>query len=677
MDTHVNGHDATGFQTLTERREAVEDVGRNCSANPTMGDIIRRRFSRRAFMSGSLAVAAISTTVSPLALLTAEDARAETGSAFDFAEVEAGVDGTHHVADGHEAEILMRWGDKVFADSPDFDPMNQTAEAQARLFGYNNDYVGFIPLDGNPDHGLLVVNHEYTNAELMFPNFARVVKEKKTKDGKPVVENGVEVEEEKVVLGDYTKALVDIEMAAHGGTVIEIRKIDGKWQPVLDGRYNRRITVATAMEITGPAAGHDRLKTSADPTGTKVLGTFNNCAGGVTAWGTWLMAEENVNGYFGGTLADDHPEFAQMKRMGIPGGQYAWASFYDRFDVSKEPNEANRFGWVVEVDPLDPASVPKKRTALGRMKHEGAESVVNKDGRVVFYCGDDERFDYVYKFVTAGTFNPDDRAANRDLLDAGTLHVARFDEDGTLAWLPLVFGQGPLTPENGFNSQADVLIETRRAGDLLQATKMDRPEDVQPNPKTGKVYVMLTNNTRRKADQTDAANPRADNAFGHIIEISEPDGDFAATSATWDVLLKCGDPSLAEVGASFSTATTRNGWFGMPDNCAIDAEGRLWVSTDGNNEKDTGRTDGIWAIDTQGAARGTSTLFFRVPVGAEMCGPSFNPTADTFFLAVQHPGDAGLATFENPATRWPDFRDDMPVRPAVVAVTRTGGGRIG
>ncbi|WP_375588015.1 PhoX family phosphatase [Hoeflea alexandrii] len=648
---------------LTELREAEEDVGRNPSGNPTMGDIINRRFSRRGFLGGSLAVTAIATTVSPLALMIADEARAEGMSAFSFTEVEAGVDETHHVAEGYDADVLLRWGDKVFADSPDFDPMNQTAESQSKQFGYNNDYVGFIPLDGADDHGLLVVNHEYTNAELMFPNWATIGKDGEGKD--------------KVMMGEFTKDIVDIEMAAHGGTVIEIRKQDGKWIPVLDGKMNRRLHLGTEMALTGPAAGHDRLKTNADTSGTKVFGTLNNCAGGVTPWGTWLMAEENFHGYFIGELPEGHPEAVNYKRYGAPAGWYNWGTHHDRFDVSKEPNEPNRFGWVVEVDPMDPNSVPKKRTALGRMKHEGAESVVNKDGRVVFYCGDDERFDYVYKFVTSAAYNPDDRAANMDLLDDGILYVARFDADGTVDWMPLVHGEGPLNADNGFMSQADVVIEARRAGDLLGATRMDRPEDVQPNAMTGKVYCMLTNNTRRKEGDENAANPRANNAFGHIIEISETDGDFASTKSTWEILLKCGDPSVAEVGASFSSATTTNGWFGMPDNCAIDADGRLWVSTDGNSEKRTGRTDGLWAVDTDGDARATSKLFFRVPVGAEMCGPLFDPTGETVFLAVQHPGDEGLATYEQPATRWPDFRDDMPVRPAVVAVTKQGGGKIG
>lgn len=649
----------------TSQLEAADAEPRNTTANPTMGELISARFSRRGFLKGSLAVSAIAATVSPLAILTAGDARAAGTSAFSFKEIEAGVDETHHVAEGYDADILLRWGDGLFADAPEFDPANQTAAAQAKQFGYNNDYVGYIPLDGSDEHGLLVVNHEYTNPHLMFPGL-------------------VTLAEGKITMSPLSQEQVDVEMAAHGGTIVEIKKVDGKWQVVKDGPYNRRITVNTEMDVRGPAAGHDRLKTNADPTGTKVFGTINNCAGGVTPWGTYVMAEENIHGYFRGELPAGHREAANYERLGLPEGSYEWSNFYDRFDVSKEPNEANRFGYIVEVDPMDPNSVPRKRTALGRFKHEGAESIVNKDGRVVFYLGDDERFDYVYKFVTAGTFNPDDRAANMDLLDEGTLYVAKFAEDGAMEWLPLVYGEGPLTAENGFESQADVVIETRRAADLLGATKMDRPEDIQPNGTNGKVYVMLTNNTRRKAEEVDAANPRAENAFGHIIEIAETDGDFAATSGKWEVLLKCGDPSIAEVGATFSTDTTANGWFGMPDNCAVDSDGRLWVSTDGNSPSGTGRTDGLWAVDTEGEARATSKLFFRVPVGAEMCGPVFTGNGETLFLAVQHPGDGGddwdgfgrPSYYEDLATRWPDFDDAMPVRPSVVVVTKQGGGKI-
>ncbi|MDY8109262.1 PhoX family phosphatase [Fulvimarina sp. 2208YS6-2-32] len=656
----------------TSQLEEAEGEGLNPTANRTMGEIIASRFSRRNFLRGSLAATAIAATVSPMALLSAEQARAQgTGaSRFTFKEVEAGVDANHHVAEGYDADILLRWGDGLFPDSPDFDPENQTPQAQERQFGYNNDYVGFIPINGSSEHGLLVVNHEYTNEHLMFPGIVTI---KEASAGEPA----------ELVVAPADRKRVDIEMAAHGGTIVEIRKEGGKWRVVREGANNRRITAQTEMLVTGPAAGHDRLKTNADATGTKVLGTINNCAGGVTPWGTYIMAEENFHGYFLGELPADHPEAANYERYGVPDGSYAWGEFHDRFDVSKEPNEPNRFGWIVEVDVNDPNSVPRKRTALGRFKHEGAESIVNRDGRVVFYLGDDERFDYVYKFVTAGTFDETDRAANMDLLDEGTLYVARFDEDGSMVWLPLVHGEGPLTAENGFNSQADVLIETRRAGDLLEATPMDRPEDIEPNGTNGRVYVMLTNNTRR--EEANAANPRVDNAFGHIIEIAEADGDFAATSGTWEVLLQCGDPSVAEVGATFSTETTRNGWFGMPDNCAVDADGRLWVSTDGNSPKSTGRTDGLFALDTEGEARGTSKLFFRVPVGAEMCGPLPTPDLTTFFVAVQHPGDGGEdwegfgrpSYYEDLSTRWPDFEDTMPVRPSVVAITKQGGGKIG
>ncbi|MGZ8330689.1 MAG: PhoX family protein [Rhodoplanes sp.] len=476
---------------------------------------------------------------------------------------------------------------------------------------------------------------------------------------------------------------VDIEMAAHGGSVLEIKRENGKWRVADGSRYARRLDATTPMELAGPAAGHPRVQTKADPTGRRVLGTINNCAGGVTPWGTWLTCEENFHGYFSGKLADDHPEAKNFKRYGLPGNWYAWGKFHDRFDVSKEPNEANRFGWIVEIDPFDPTSTPKKRTALGRTKHEGAFVLVNKDGRVVVYSGDDERFDYVYRFVSARPYNAVDRAANWDLLDEGTLYVARYNADGSVDWLPLVHGEGPLTEANGFRSQADVVIETRRAADLLGATRMDRPEDVEADLKNHKVYVILTNNASRKDDQIDAANPRASNRFGHIIEMTAPDGDHTASRFSWDILVKCGDPAIAEVGATFNPATTRDGWFGMPDNCAVDHMWRLWIATDGNFGGRTGRTDGVWALETEGSLRGTGKLFFRCPVGAEMCGPEFTPDDETLFVAVQHPGEADEgdanappATFENPATRWPDFQPSMPPRPSVLAITRRGGGKI-
>ncbi|MEM9938703.1 MAG: PhoX family phosphatase [Pseudomonadota bacterium] len=620
----------------------------------TIGDIIEARLSRRGFLgglaatSGLLATGCATTDVSLPATKVAS-----TGFTFD--EITRGMDETHHVPSGYTTDTLIRWGDPLFEDSPAFDPMNQSEGSQLKQFGYNNDYIGFVPLPdgaGGQARGLLCVNHEYVSTALMQPGVA----------------------------ADYPASMTRerclTEMAAHGGSIVEVTKTGKGWEPVIGSAYNRRITAhRTPMKMSGPAAGSDRLKTTEDPEGSTVAGTMNNCAGGTTPWGTWLMAEENFNGNFLGSLPDDHPEATNHERYGVAGGWYQWGRHIDRYDIAKEPNEPNRFGWVVEVDPMDPTSTPKKRTALGRFKHEGAESVVAPDGRVVVYMGDDQRFDYVYKFVSENSFDADNPAANRDLLDSGTLYVARFYEDGGLEWIPLVFGEDLLTPENGFYSQADVLIETRRAADLMSATPMDRPEDVEPDPRTGKVWVMLTNNSRRTEDEVDAANPRADNRFGHIVEITEPDGDFTATQSRWEILVRCGDPSVAEIGAVWNPLTSDDGWYGSPDNCALDPEGRLWIATDGN--PGTGAADGIWAMDTTGERRGTGTAFFRAPIGAEVCGPRFTEDGTTLFVAVQHPGDSDGATFETPTTRWPDFIDTTPPRPSVLAIRRADGGLIG
>ena len=665
--------DETEFSSRAEYLDALEDIATNPDTEDTLGDVVARRLDRRAALRKLLGIGALgalgTSPLSGFAGLRAEDTTTDGDSearACRFGEIAHGVDRTHHVAPGYSADILIRWGDRVVPGAPDFDPYRQSASAQLQQFGYNNDFVGYIPLpygSNNPAHGLLCINHEYTDAEMMFPASDDI--------GRP-----------------SRRAAVDIEMACNGGSILEIKKTSGKWHQVEGSRYARRISALnTEMYISGPASGHKRMKTAADPSGRRVTGTLNNCAGGITPWGTYLMAEENFNKYFIGSLGG-HPEKTNFTRYGIPGHGFAWGRYHDRFDISREPLEANRFGWIVEVDPFRPDSKPVKRTALGRLKHEGAATVINGDGRLVVYSGDDQRFEFLYKFVSRDKVDMNDRDANRNLLDHGTLYAARFADDGNLHWLPLVHGQPALDEANGFHDQGDVMIEARRAASVLGATPLDRPEDVEPNPVSGRVYVMLTNNAERRSENTDAVNPRANNLWGQVVELITPDNDHAAETARWELLVRAGDPTRPEASAAWNPATSTNGWFACPDNCAIDPDGRLWVCTDQGSKwkQRSGTADGVWALQTEGTGRGTGRMFFRVPVGAEMAGPCFTPDGKTLFLSVQHPGTAGTrnfpgfersSTFEDPATRWPDFSPEMPPRPSVVVITRDDGGKIG
>jgi secreted PhoX family phosphatase len=582
---------------------------------------------------------------------------------FSFEEPEAVVSDTHAVASGYDVQVFLRWGDPLFADSPRFDPQAQSGEMQVRQFGYDNDYVGYLPIDGSSERGLLVVNHENTQAQLMFA-------------GATSFDGG------RKVLAAPTKQRVDVEMAAHGMTIVQVERRNGRWDVGFDKGLNRRITATTTMSLAGPVAGSKRVQTRDDPTGRTVIGTINNCSGGITPWGTCLSGEENFNSYFSGTLPGDHAEFENHDWYYVGSeAAYKWSNHYDRFDVAANPTEPNRFGYVVEIDPWDQSSTPKKRTALGRLAHEGAACATAASGQVVVYMGDDAEFEHIYKFISSGKVAD----GNPDLLDEGTLLVARFHEDGTVEWLPLVYGQGPLTPENRFHSQADVLIETRRAADLLGSTAMDRPEGIGLVPGEGRVYAMLTGSGARNASNVNAANPRADGSHGHIIDIVEDGGDFAALRGTWTFALKAGDPFDPAVGSTFSAQTTSAGWFRRPDNCAVDKAGRLWVATDGNSPLETGTTDGLYAVDLEGGVKATSRLFFRVPIGAELTGPAFTPDGQTLFASVQHPGRGGIdwasfgreSYFEDPSTRWPDFDPSMPPRPSVVAITKKGGGVIG
>jgi secreted PhoX family phosphatase len=621
--------------------------------NPTAETPLEELISRRMMLKGMAASGAFGLfgCASGGGTIIPSLASGDGSAPLTFAEIGRTKDDKHHVAPGYTAQILIRQGDPIRAGAPQYRPEQQTGAEQEQQFGTDNDFLAFMSLpkgSNSSTRGLLGSNHENHRANICFP-------------GNP---------------SSLSKQQVEVQMAAQGFSIIEIAKEGNRWRHVLDSKYNRRISTNTEMRISGPAAGHARMQTPSDPSGRKVYGTFNNCAGGTTPWGTMLTAEENVQNYFAGD-ASKGPEAAARRRYGITGkGRYAdWGRYFDRFNLDKEANEHNRFGWIVEIDPYDPSSRPVKRTALGRCAHECATHAVSHDGRVAIYSGDDARMEHVYKFVTNGKMG-----SGRDLLDDGVLYAARFEQNGKMRWLPLVHGQGPLTAANGFNSQADVVIELRRAATLSGATPMDRPEDVEAHPLTGRVYVVLTYNEQRKPDQVNAANPRGPNKHGHIVEIVPPlvDGkpDHTAIECDWGFFLLGGDPKVAEHGARYANPVSDNGWLAAPDNVAFDPKGRIWITTDGQDDW-AGFNDSCYGANVSGPNRGVPRAFFNGPTGCEMCGPCFTPDGKTLFLAVQHPGDDKGSTFDKPSTRWPDFQPGMPPRGSVVAITKDDGGEIG
>ena len=629
----------------------------NPSRERCLSEIIDARYSRRDMLRAAGKMGALAALAGVANLPSRAFAQvAQTTSSLTFTEIPKSNRSTHQVAPGYEVQLLLRWGDKIMPHAPAFDPKNQTAKSQLAQFGYNNDFLAFIPIspDGmESDHGLLCANHEYTTTYMMFP--------------------GMDLSTCKDLV---TQEQVDIELAAHGHTVVEVKKDGNRWQTVTDSPYNRRLTPhSTKMDISGPAAGNPRLQTPSDPKGDTIMGTFGNCAGGVTPWRTVLVSEENFNYYFGGQLPADHPETKNHERYGVNGTTwYGWLRFHNRFDLGKEPNEPNRFGWVVEYDPYDPKRQPVKRSALGRFKHETATVTLAPNGRAVVYSGDDEKFEYIYRYVSNNRFDVKNRENNFKLLDDGILYAAKFKENGTLEWLPLVFGQGPLTAANGFNSQGDVAIETRRAADLMGATPMDRPEGIAIHRVSGKVFISLTNNDKRT--ETNAANPRPHNIHGHIIELQPPVRDHSAKEFTWKIFLRGGDPSKKEDGALYGGEVSKDGWLSCPDNLTMDSRGRLWIASDGQ-DKSIGMNDGLYATETIGKFAGIPRHFFSGPKGCEVTGPCFTPDGTTLFLSIQHPGDSKEATFDEPVTRWPDFRSDLPTRPTVLAITHSQGEKIG
>ena len=608
--------------------------------------------ARRLLIKGSLGLASLSAFV-PLAGC----ASLGSGPKLGFKPIPASSADKLLVPEGYSAQVLAPWGEPIGVAGAAMPPLKEDASSsaadQALQMGMHHDGMHYYPLDGER-RGLLVMNHEYTDDGLLH------------KDG----------------MKPWTAEKVSKAQAAHGIAVIEIAQKDGRWQMVRPSRYARRITANTPFAFGGPAAGNALMQTAADPAGRTVLGTFNNCASGMTPWGTYLSGEENFHNYF---VASAKPD-AHQKRWGLSAkSRFRWAEHDPRFDAVKNPNEPNRFGWVVEVDPMDPQSTPVKRTALGRAAHEGAWVAVTTDGRAVVYSGEDARFEYIYKFVSRDRIAPGGAGltqaqANRELLDHGTLYVARFDADGSGRWLPLVHGQGPLTAANGFANQGEVLIKARQASDALGATKMDRPEWIAIDQARREIYCTLTNNSARGMPGqpgVDAANPRANNKMGQIIRWREG-GDFDSLALRWDHLVLAGDPANDKAE---DRGNIKGDLFACPDGLMLDARGVLWIQTDASaTEMNKGAFKNIGnnqmlACDP---ATGEIRRFLTGPVNCEITGATMTSDGKTLFINIQHPGETP-AEVSDPTqpTRYSTWPLGGRPRSATVAIQRIDGGLIG
>jgi uncharacterized protein len=646
---------------------------------PTMGEILERHLSRRTILRSSVSAAlggvaagsllsacggsSNSNSVPPVSTPTAPAPK------LGFSSVPISTADSIVVPPGYTARVLTRWGDPV-SNGPEFrfDASNSAAD-QALQQGMHHDGIHFFPLplgSTTSTRGLLVTNHEYVETNILHADGGNL-------------ENPT----------GYTREKCDKEIAAHGVSVIEVTSTNGAWSVVRPAALGRRITGATPMRIQGPAAAHPRMRTADDPTGTSVLGTLNNCGHGYTPWGTYLTCEENFNGYFSlATPPSNTQEAARYSRYGIGRtARYGWDKHYARYNLVTTPNEANRHGWVTEIDPYDATSVPVKRTALGRFSHEGATVVVGANNRVAVYSGDDNRFDYIYKFVARDNFAPANRESNRNLLDNGTLYVARFKDDGTGEWLPLTFGQNGLTPENGFADQAEVVIFARLAADRLGATPMDRAEWIAHDPRTREMFVTCTNNTARTDAQRIPSNPRANNTFGHVIRWTETGSDVAALTFAWRVLALAGDGSNTDTNLR---GTINGDIYACPDGLWMDDRQVLWIQTDmSDSDMRAGRfapfgNNMMVACDP---TTGETKRFMTGPVGCEVTGVIATPDGRTLFVNIQHPGDipkdlrdAGVTLSPaNPraSSNWPDFNAAGRPRSATVVITRNDGGLIG
>jgi len=536
---------------------------------------------------------------------------------------------------GYQVTVLYRTGDPLAAGVSAY-ANNGTDGNFASRAGDHHDgmtYFGvsataLAPDPNNSTRGILAMNHENIAGTVAYlhPNGQ-------------TNPTGVRPEAE---------AIKEIE--AHGVSVVEVVRAanNGAWSYVQGSAVNRRITPNTTMQVNGPARGNPLLRTRFSADGTQARGTINNCANGTMPWNTYLTNEENWAGYFrrdasdaaARTAAGRAKEVISLARYGVTStsGNNRWSTVvpadpantvFTRWNATVTTGDGSAdfshdpftMGWVVEIDPFNAASTPRKRTALGRMNHEGCQIGRTVAGvRPAFYMGDDAQNEYIYKFVSNATWSAADATAADRLavgdkyLDAGTLYVARFNADGTGTWLPLVFGQNGLTASNAtypFADQADVLINARLAADALGATRMDRPEWTAVNPATGEMYCTLTNNSSRTPANTDAPNPRAytdpklpqgdvvnadppttaqatrGNANGHVIRLREAGDTSEATSFSWDIYAFGSGADLNAQNINLSGLTADNDfsspdgmWFGLPSNVTGQATPLLWLQTD-------------------------------------------------------------------------------------------------
>lgn len=629
--------------------------------------LIRRRAVLQAGAASVVGLLTQGCATQPMPPALAEATLANGAQLLGFTAVPISAADKLVVPPEYSASIIYKWGDPtgVPGAMPVFKPdASNTAAEQALQAGMHHDGMHFFPLGVNGRSGLLVMNHEYTDEKLLHTDGAAL----------------------------WTAQKVRKSQHAMGVSVIEIALSSKGWQQVLPSRYARRIHGYTPMRISGPAKGDKLMQTALNPAGDAVLGTFANCAMGVTPWGTYLTCEENFHGYFGGAKDQGFKADAAQDRYGTKaGGEWVdWFKFDERFDMNRHPNEPNRFGWVVEIDPMDPTSTPIKRTALGRKRQESATCTLTQDGRVAVYMGDDTRFEYIYKFISRDKVQPGGYKANATLLDRGTLYAARFDASGTGQWLELTHGQGKLTAEHGFANQAEVLVKSRLAADAVGATKMDRPEWIAVHPQTGEVYVTLTNNIQRGGKDrpvADAANPRNANAYGHITRWRETgetgtkgQKDAGALRFEWDHFVLAGDPTQPDAQVRYPRED--DDIFGAPDGLHFDAGGLLWIQTDiagqaiGKGAYAKLGNNAMLCADLQ---TGRIKRFLTGPAGCEITGCVVTPDRKTLFVNIQHPGEASEDGGGSHNSAWPDGDAPGSQRPrsATVVVQRKDGGVVG